>query len=66
MYNVRLCARFQFYLREMHLYLVKCTFRYLKDTANLVLHYKATKNFKLQGYCDVDYTGDGVERKSTS
>ena len=32
---------------------------------NLRLCYRKSKNYKLVGYCDVDYAGDRLERKST-
>ena len=30
------------------------------------MFYKKNQDFRLVGYCDVDYVGDKVERKSTS
>jgi len=66
MYSVCLCARFQSDPREGHLKAVKQIFRYLAGTTNLSLFYEKNHDFKLVGYCDADYAGDRVERKSTS
>jgi len=51
---------------EFHLSDVKCIFRYLIGTPNLGLCFKREKTYKLLGYCDADFDGDRVERKSTS
>ena len=61
-----MCARFQSDHRESHLTVVKRTFRYLKGTTNLGLLYKKSLDYNLGGFCDVDYVGDMIERKSTS
>jgi len=66
LFSVYLCARFQSDLRESHLTAVKRIFKYLKGTTNLGLHYRKSLDYKLVGFCDADYTGDGIERKSTS
>ncbi|KAK2396140.1 hypothetical protein QL285_057811 [Trifolium repens] len=66
LYNVCLCARFQSDPREPHLIVVKRIFRYLKGTASLGLLYKKSLDYKLVGFCDADYVGDKIERKSTS
>ncbi|XP_050918764.1 uncharacterized mitochondrial protein AtMg00810-like [Lathyrus oleraceus] len=52
--------------REFHLRVVKRIFRYLKGTTNLDLCYTKSKKYKLVRYCDDDYAGDILERKSTS
>lgn len=65
LFNVCLCARFQSDPRESYLAVVKRILRYLKGTTNLGLCYRKSKEYKLLGYCDVDYTGDRLERKST-
>jgi len=41
-------------------------FRFLKGTTNLELLYKKSLYYKLVGFCDADYAGDRIERKSTS
>ena len=66
LFSVCLCARFQSDPRETHLTAVKRIFRYLKGTLNLGLLYKKSINYKLTGFCDADYAGDKIERKSTS
>ena len=53
-FAVGICVRFQTSAKESHLTAVKRIFRYLVGTTDLV------------AYCDVDYAGDKVERKSTS
>ena len=66
LFSVCLCARFQSDPRESHLTAVKRIFRYLKGTTNLGLLYKKSQDYKLVGFCDADYAGDRIERKSTS
>ena len=66
LFSVCLCARFQSDPRETHLTAVKRIFRYLKGTTNLGLLYKKSLDYKLVGFCDADYAGDRIERKSTS
>jgi len=66
LFSVCLYARFQSDPRETHLTAVKRIFRYLKGTTNLGLMYKKSSDYKLIGFCDADYAGDRIERKSTS
>jgi len=66
LFSVCLCARFQSDPRESHLTVVKRIFRYLKGTTNLGLLYKKSLDYKLIGFCDADYAGDRIEKKSTS
>ncbi|KAK2359506.1 putative mitochondrial protein [Trifolium repens] len=66
LFSVCLCARFQSDPRESHLTAVKRIFRYLKATCNIGLLYQKSNDYKLIGFCDADYAGDRVERKSTS
>src|ERR1044072_9045069 len=66
LFSVHLCARFQSDPRETHLTSVKRILRYLKGTTNLGLMYKKTSEYKLSGFCDADFAGDRIERKSTS
>ncbi|KAK2388390.1 putative mitochondrial protein [Trifolium repens] len=65
-FSVGLCARFQSSPKESHLIAVKRIFRYLVGTQNVGLWYKKGTHFDLQAYCDADYAGDKIERKSTS
>ncbi|XP_057418702.1 uncharacterized mitochondrial protein AtMg00810-like [Lotus japonicus] len=66
MYIVCLCARFQVNPQQSHLSVVKRIFRYLIGIANLGLLYEKVSDFRLKGFCDADYVGDRIERKSTS
>jgi hypothetical protein len=61
-----LCARFQSAPKESHYIAVKRIFRYLAGTTSVGLWYKKGSRFNLMAYCDADYTGDKIERKSTS
>ena len=51
---------------KSHLTAVKGIFRYLKGTTNLGLLYRKSLDYKLIGFCDADFAGDRIERKSTS
>src|SRR3954468_15496733 len=66
LFSVCLCARFQSDPRESHLTAVKIILRYLKGTTNVSLVYRRSKEYNLVGFCDADYAGDRIERKSTS
>ncbi|GAU51377.1 hypothetical protein TSUD_413100 [Trifolium subterraneum] len=65
-FAVGLCARLQTSPKESHLIAIKRIFRYLVGTPDVGLWYKKGSHFDLQAYCDADYAGDKVERKSTS
>ena len=47
-------ARFCNKLSQLHLTAAKRVFRYLKDTMNLALTYRATRNDELHGYSDAE------------
>ena len=49
-----------------HFTSAKRVLRYVKGTLNLGLIYKQGKGLSLVGYCDSNYKGDLVDRKSTS
>jgi len=66
LFSVCLCARFQSDPRESHLTIVKRIFRYLNGTTNLGFLYRKSLDYKLVGFCDADFAGDKIERKSTS
>jgi len=66
LFSVCLCARFQSDPRESHLTAIMRIFRYLKGTTNLGLIYRKSLDYQLVGFCDADYAGDRIERKSTS
>ncbi|XP_073220702.1 secreted RxLR effector protein 161-like [Cicer arietinum] len=65
-FAVGLCARFQSSPKESHLTAVKRIFRYLVGTTDLGLWYGKGSHFDFVAYCDADYAGDKMERKSTS
>jgi hypothetical protein len=65
-FSVGLCARFQTSPRESHLTTVKRIFRYLVGTPDVGLWYKKGSHFDLKAYCDAEYAGDKLERKTTS
>ena len=57
------------YIKEPHgnhLAGMKHVLRYIKGTLNLGLKYSKGETFKLVGYCDADWAGDNVDRKSTT
>jgi len=66
MFSVCLCARFQSKPKESHLLAVKRILRYLKGTVDLGIWYSNESSFVLNAYCDADYGGCKVTRKSTS
>lgn len=66
LFSVCLCTKFQLDPRESYLIAFKRIFEYLKGTTNLSLFYRKSKDYKLVGYCDADYIGERLERKSTS
>ncbi|XP_073016049.1 uncharacterized protein [Primulina eburnea] len=66
MFSVCLCARFQSCPKESHLFALKRIFKYLSNTPNLGLWYSKNSFFDLKAYCDADFGGYKVDRKSTS
>ena len=66
MFSVCLYVRFQKEPRKIHLYDVKRIFRYLIETSNLGLCFKREIEYRLLGYCDMNFIGDRVEQKRTS
>jgi len=66
LFSVCLCSRFQSDPRESHLTIVKRIFKYLKGATNLGLLYRKSLDYKLVEFCDADYAGDRIERKSTN
>ena len=65
MFAICLCAQFQSDPKESHLIVVKRIFRYLKGTPNLGIWYPKDTGFNLMGYTDSDFTGCGIDIKST-
>jgi Reverse transcriptase (RNA-dependent DNA polymerase) len=66
MFSVCLCARFQSNPKESHLKAVKHILKYIKGTLCLGLWYGRQSELNLIGYTDADFTGNRVDRKSTS
>jgi hypothetical protein len=66
MLSVCMCARFQADPKEVHLRAVKRIMRYLVYTPKFGLWYPKGSTFDLIGYCDVDWAGCKIDRKSTS
>ena len=66
MFIVCLHAKLQKEPREFHLTVVKRIFRYLLGTPNLGLMFKRRESSRLTSYCNTDYVGDKVDKKSTS
>ena len=64
--SVGICARFQSNPKQSHLNAVKRILKYLVGTNNLGLWYEKGTTCDVIGYCDVDFAGDRVQRKSTS
>jgi hypothetical protein len=66
MLSVCMCARFQANPKEVHLWVVKRTMRYLVYTPKFGLWYPKGSTFDLIGYSDADYAGCKIDRKITS
>jgi hypothetical protein len=66
MFFVCLCAKYQANPKESHLIAHKRILRYVKGTLNLGLWYGRQTEFNLIGFTDADFTGDRLDRKSTS
>ncbi|GKG06866.1 hypothetical protein Tco_0329835, partial [Tanacetum coccineum] len=65
MFAVCACARFQVTPKVSHLHVVKRIFRYLKGQPKLGLWYPRDSPFDLEAFCDSDYAGASLDRKST-
>jgi hypothetical protein len=65
-FTVCLCARFKVSPHSSHRTVVQWIFRYLKQTPEFGIWYSASSSFDLVGFPDVDFTGCGIDRKSTS
>ena len=66
MFSVCACARFQASPKASHLITVKRIIKYVNGTFNLGLFYPKSTSFDLYGFCDADFAGCKVDRKSTS
>jgi hypothetical protein len=65
-FAVGLCTRFQSFPRSSHRTAVQRVFKYLKHTLEFVIWYSASFSLDLVGFSDADFTGCGIDRKSTS
>jgi hypothetical protein len=63
---VGLCACFQAFPHSSHQTVVQQVFRYLKHTPEFGIWYSASSSLDLVGFSDADFTGCGIDRKSTS
>ena len=52
--------------RSVHLIAAKHILRYLKGTIDYGLKYDANQKTNLEGYVDLDWAGNAIDRKSTS
>ncbi|GJT05121.1 retrovirus-related pol polyprotein from transposon TNT 1-94 [Tanacetum coccineum] len=66
MFSVCQCVRFQEVPKTSHLEAVKRIFRYIKGATHLGLWYPKGTRVETIVYADSNYTGDYVDRKSTS
>lgn len=64
-YPISLLSRYQSIASNELLSALKRVLRYTKHTLNYKLVFKC-KDINLQGYCDADWAGDVLDRKSTS
>ncbi|XP_072084415.1 uncharacterized mitochondrial protein AtMg00810-like [Arachis hypogaea] len=64
--SVGVCSRFQSKPKESHLSAVKRIIRYVLGTTDYSLWFPKTDSFQLVGFCDADFTGDRIDRRSTS
>jgi hypothetical protein len=65
-FTVCLCARFQAFPCSSHRTVVQQIFRHLKHTLEFGIWYFASSSLDLIGFSDADFTGCGIDRKSTS
>jgi hypothetical protein len=65
-FAVGMCACFQASPRSSHRTAVQQIFRYLKHTSEFGIWYSASSSLDLVGFSDTDFTGCGIDRKSTS
>ena len=62
MFNVRICARFQSLLTELHLIAVKCIFRNLIQAHDLGIFYPRRVGFDLNRFSYAEYVGCKVDQ----
>jgi hypothetical protein len=61
-----LCACFSASPRSLHRTAIQWIFRYLKYTSEFGIWYSVSSLLYLVGFSDADFTGCGIDRKSTS
>ncbi|XP_057740391.1 secreted RxLR effector protein 161-like [Arachis stenosperma] len=66
MQSIGICSMFQSQPKESHLSAIKRIIRYVHGTSNFGLWYPRTDDFSAVSYCDADFAGDRVDRRSTS
>ena len=66
LFSVCLFFRFQSSSKELHLHMIERIIRYVKSTSSFGLFYPKHTSFDLISYCDADFVGSKVDRKSTS
>ena len=65
-FAVNTLSQFLTDLRHVHLIAAKNILRYLKGTFDYGLKYEANQKINLEGYVDLDWAGNSIDRKSTS
>jgi hypothetical protein len=65
-FTLCLCACFQASPCSSHRHAVQRIFRYLKYTLKFGIWYSTSSSFDLIGFFDADFTGCGIDQKSTS
>ncbi|XP_016168225.1 uncharacterized protein LOC107610735 [Arachis ipaensis] len=63
--SVGVCSKFQSHPKESHLSTVKRIIRYIYGTSDFGLWYPKFDEFDIVGYCDADFAGDRIDRRST-
>ncbi|XP_057740381.1 uncharacterized mitochondrial protein AtMg00810-like [Arachis stenosperma] len=64
--SVGVCSRFQSKPKESHLSAVKRIIRYVLGTTDYGLWFPKTDFFQLVGFCDANFAGVRIDRRSTS
>ena len=59
-------SQFLIDLRHVHLIATENILRYLKGTFDYGIKYEVNQNINLEGYVDLDWAGNAIDRKSTS
>ena len=66
MFAVNLVSRFMHKPTKHHYGAVKRVLKYVAGTLAMGIWYCQTKSLKLEGYCDSDWAGSSVDRRSTT